>query len=235
MKALIVAAGISSRMYPLTLNKPKPLLEIGDSTIIEHSIKNLKKYGIKDIAVVVGYLREQFFRTLGNRVKYIHNPFYKTTNDMASLWFGKGFLEDSDFLYLHGDLVYHPDLIERCLEKKGEIVLMVDRKRCDKEDMKVRVENGIVVESSKDISIEDAYGEWIGIAKISKNGGKILFNEMDRILGEERFNLYDTYAFTTLAQKGHRLNICHTNGLPWIEMDFVKEFKEAKNILKNEV
>lgn len=145
MKAVIVAAGKSSRMYPLTLKTPKPLLKIDDLTIIERSINNLTENGVKDIAVVVGYLKEQIIKKLKGKVTFIYNPFYEITNDMASLWFAKEFVKDWEFLYLHGDLVYHSDLIKKCFDTKGNIILVVDIKRCNEEDMKVRVKNGLFV------------------------------------------------------------------------------------------
>lgn len=99
--------------------------------------------------VVVGCLKEQIIEKLKGKVTFIYNPFYETTNDMASLWFAKEFVRDTDFLYLHGDLVYHRDLVRKCLNAKGNIILVVDTKRCDEEDMKARVKNGLFVESSK--------------------------------------------------------------------------------------
>lgn len=230
MKAVIVAAGKSSRMYPLTLKTPKPLLKIDDLTIIEHSINNLTENGVKDIAVVVGYLKQQIIKKLKGKVTFIYNPFYEITNDMASLWFAKEYVRGDDFLYLHGDLVYHSDLIKKCFDTKGNIILVVDIKRCDEEDMKVRVKNGLFVQSSKEISVNEAYGEWIGIAKFSKKGGILLFNEMDKLLEEKQFNVYDTLAFTRLAKQGHKTNICLTDGLPWVEIDFVEEFERVKKM-----
>lgn len=229
MKVVIVAAGKSSRMYPLTLNTPKSLLELNDLTIIEHSIKNLRKNGMKEICVVTGYLKEQFFKVLKNKVTFVFNPFYKITNNMASLWFAGDFVKNNEFLYLHGDLVYHPDLIKKCLEKKGEGVLVVDKKECDKEDMKVKVKNGLIIESSKEIPLSKAYGEWIGIAKFSKKINKILFEKMGNLIERGKINVYDTYAFTQLVKEGIKINFIKTEGLPWVEVDFIKEYEKAKD------
>lgn len=55
MKAIILAAGKGSRLLPMTLLKPKPLLKINGKTILENMIKRLKNAGVKDITVVTGY------------------------------------------------------------------------------------------------------------------------------------------------------------------------------------
>ena len=232
MKAIIVAAGRSSRLYPLTLDTPKPLLKINGLSIIENSINNLYESGVCDIAVVTGYLKEQFLGLLKDRVRFFENPFYAFTNDMASFWCARDFVKDDDFLYIHGDLVLHPDIIKKCLDKKGAMVLVVDKKICDEEDMKVRLEKGVFAESSKEIPLEKSYGEWIGLAKFSKEAGLLVFNEIENILSEGRVNEYDSYAFTRLAQHGKKIDICHTDGFFWAEIDTMKELERVRGHIR---
>ncbi|MGB2651229.1 MAG: phosphocholine cytidylyltransferase family protein [Candidatus Omnitrophota bacterium] len=230
MKAVIVAAGRSSRLYPLTLNTPKPLLCVNGKSIVERSISNLRQNGIDEIGVVVGYLREQFFEVLKDKVEFIDNPQYDITNNMASLWHAKDFVGGDEFIYLHADIVYHPIILKNCLECVEDIIFMVDKKKCDKEDMKVKVSDNLFVESSKDIPLDEAYGEWIGIAKFSSKGGQALFDEMDKVMADGDIEVYDTHAFTRLAEQGRQMNICHTNELPWVEIDFAEELEKAKKI-----
>ncbi|MDD4957506.1 MAG: hypothetical protein PHH49_08775, partial [Candidatus Omnitrophica bacterium] len=134
------------------------------------------------------------------------------------------------FLYLHGDLVYDEGILSKCMAGKGDIVLAVDRKECDEEDMKVRVTDGRFVESSKHIALSEAYGEWIGIARFSPRGGEEMFGEINDVVREGVVDAYDTYAFTRLAGKGNDISICHTDGLPWVEVDFMEELNEAERI-----
>ena len=55
MKAIILAAGKGSRLYPITLNKPKGLLKIGNETILDRLIRQFKEAGVSDIVIVIGY------------------------------------------------------------------------------------------------------------------------------------------------------------------------------------
>ena len=59
MRAMILAAGLGSRMQPLTRNLPKPLLDINGLSLIEHTINNLRNYGIKEFIINVSYLGEK--------------------------------------------------------------------------------------------------------------------------------------------------------------------------------
>jgi len=58
-KAMILAAGFGKRILPLTLNCPKPLLKIGDETLLSNTLKFLESFGIKQAVINVHYLREQ--------------------------------------------------------------------------------------------------------------------------------------------------------------------------------
>jgi len=81
-KAVIVCAGLSSRLYPLTLEEPKGLLKVGGLSMLDRSIDVLHESGITDVALVVGYCKNKIIDALGNKVSYIENPFYKQCNNM---------------------------------------------------------------------------------------------------------------------------------------------------------
>jgi choline kinase len=229
MDAVIVAAGMSSRMWPLTKEKPKCTLDLGGKSLIQRSVDVLCAHGIKDIYVVVGAMKEQIINQLSDQVKYIFNPFFATTNNMVSLRYAKPYVLGRDFLYLHADLLYHPQIITRCIEFAESTALLVDKLDCSEEEMKVVVENGLLVESDKKIPKDKAYGEWLGIGKFSGAISFKLFDEIDCALGDRRHIMaYDTLAFTKMAQKGVKLPVLDVDGLPWIEIDFVEDLETAR-------
>lgn len=234
-KAVIVAAGLSSRLYPLTLERPKGLLEVGGQPMLTRSVQLLQQNGINDIAIVVGYRHNQIREALGRAVSYIANPFYRHCNNMGSLWFAQEHVADNPFIYLHGDIVYDPAILSSALEgfveRKNDMELVSDFKENDEEAMKVRVDkNGRLLESSKEISLEKAHGEWIGIACVRST--KELFASIEAILFNEGLNFYDTHAFTKLAKQGSRIFCTPTNGLPWVEVDFAEDYQLAKELFQ---
>ena len=97
MKGIILAAGIASRLRPITDNMPKCLLKIGDQLILERTLNNLLKNGIDDIVIVTGYLEESNKRILLKlnfpelKVEYITNEIYNSTNNIYSSVAGKRF------------------------------------------------------------------------------------------------------------------------------------------------
>lgn len=228
-KAVIVAAGLSSRLYPLTANLPKGLLEIAGETILGRSVRLLRESGTEDILVVVGFRRSLIQEALGAGVHFRFNPFFAETNNMASLWFAKEWVGDEPFLYSHGDIVYAPELLRSLLGANCEdVALSVDCGPADKEAMKVRVEEGRFVESNKDIPCSEASGEWIGMTLF--HNPRALFNTVEMLMERKHFQAYDTLAFTEMARIGTRFSIIPTEGHPWIEIDDEQDLKRARKM-----
>ena len=112
MRAVIMAAGMGRRMNN-SIEMPKSILPVGETTIIRHTVKMLTDNGIST-AVVVGYRKNDIYSALqGLPVTYYFNPFFKVTNSMASLWFAKEFLSSKDDIILcNADVFWQEDILQ---------------------------------------------------------------------------------------------------------------------------
>ncbi|WP_274309197.1 phosphocholine cytidylyltransferase family protein [Solibacillus daqui] len=232
--AVIVAAGLSSRLYPLTKTTPKCLLQVGKEKILRRNLRLLKQHGIEEIIIVTGYLKHLIEDEVKNEALTVYNPFYKHCNNMGSLYCTKNYLNNEPFLYLHGDVVFSETLLQTFLENIDAnhfMDLAVDFKETDEEAMKVELnKHNCLIRSSKEILSHDSKGEWIGLAAIHQP--KVLFDEVEQVLVEEHLTVYDTYAFTRLAQKG-RVIKCHSiHEEPWMEIDFVEDYEKARELFQ---
>lgn len=228
MKAIIVAAGKGNRLYPLTKDIPKPLLKINNETILEHQIQNLRSCGISEIVIVTGYHANRVEELGGPDIRYIYNPFYEITNSLASLWFAKNEM-DGDFVYLHADVVFDRRILEELLKRQGDICLVIEQKRCIEEDMKVRIAKGLMAEIGKGINLSEAYGEFIGIAKFSKAGAKLLAEALEKIVRQGDLMLWFESAIQWLIDNGYQVHTLNTDGKPWVEIDFLDDLEQARN------
>lgn len=231
-KAVIVAAGLSSRLYPLTKKTPKGLLPIGNQGLLERSINILRKHGIEEIAIVVGFEKEQIMQKFGNTVTYISNPFYKHCNNMGSLWFAKDFIKDGPFVHLHGDIIYTEKLFSQAFEhfcnNNNDMELVTDYFYSDEESMKVRItKDSYLIESNKQIPLDQSGGEWIGITFIRNS--KALFDCFETIMFNEGLDFYDTHGFTQMAKK-LKIYCSSTSKESWMEIDFLEDYKKAQEI-----
>lgn len=234
-KAVIVAAGLSSRLYPLTVDKPKCLLKINNEPIISRNIKLLKKMGIKEVIIVTGYLNKKIEDEVGDAATFIYNPFYKYCNNMGSLYLAKHAVENEPFIYLHGDVVITETLIKRFLEdaknNSAQMHLAVDFKETDEEAMKVKVNKELMlIESSKEIDQLESAGEWIGLAVIQNS--KMVYEYIEEVLVQEKLNVYDTYAFSNIARDGEKIQCYSIHGENWMEIDFLEDYDEAQRMFR---
>lgn len=123
MRAIILAAGIGSRLIPLTNNTPKCLLEINSKTILEHQIENLKRCGIQDITMVVGFKAkkiEDFCREHSWNINFIHNEDYIHSHNFYSLGLAREQF-GGDFICLNSDVMFDVEILESLLKSCGNI------------------------------------------------------------------------------------------------------------------
>lgn len=231
MKAIILAAGRSPRLLPLTKDKPLSLLKINEKTVIEHQIESLKSSGIDEIVVVTGHCAEQLENALGEGVKYIFNPFFRVSGVAMSLWIAKNEM-DKDFIFLYGDVLFDKEIVKKLVECEGDICLVVDKKTLDEESEKVKTENGLVTEISKtDIKKEEAYGEFIGLAKFTRNGCKYLIDELDKVARED-INAYFIAVLQKLLKRNIKMTFCEVKNEKWADIDFKEDLEKAKKLFK---
>ena len=123
MKAIIMAAGIGSRLENISGNRPKCLIEMDGISLINRSVTLLASRGIIDISVITGYKSELVRRELQDRVRYLHNPYFEVTNSIASLWLAKEMLQD-DVILMNADLYYEAEVLDTALAQNGNAVML---------------------------------------------------------------------------------------------------------------
>lgn len=123
MKAVILAAGRGSRLYPYTKETPKCLTELGGMTLIERQLRTLRVGGIDDIVLVTGFEAEQLALP-GTR--QIHNARWECTNMVESLFAAESEFNE-DMIVSYGDIVYEPRVLDTLLASPCDTSVVVDR------------------------------------------------------------------------------------------------------------
>lgn len=180
MKAVLLAAGLGTRLRPITNDVPKCMVPVNGMPIIERQIKNLIENGVKDIYVVSGYKRDvlkSFLSQYYPSVHVIENDVYDSTNNMYSLYLTMNYVRGEEFLLMNSDVFHDANIEEGMISSKESNMVACEYGRYIEESMKITVDsNGVITHISKQITPDDAYATSIDVYKIGKEAGNALFD-----------------------------------------------------------
>jgi choline kinase len=237
MKAVILAAGMASRLRPKTLDTPKCLLKIGNRTILERTIENLVVNSITDILIVTGFLGNKIKEFTASRfpslkIQFIDNPLYESTNNIYSLWLTQPAFEGSGMILLDSDIVFDDRIIKKLLESEYDNCLALVRHTLAGEEIKVKMDgNSKILEIGKEVSIIEAAGESIGIELFSENMVIELFKAIHRKVSvEKRPDVFYEAAFQQLINERNSIYAVDISDYFCMEIDTPEDFETANEL-----
>ncbi len=167
MQAIIMAAGVGSRLGDIIKDRPKCLIKAGNETLLSRMVRILKQRGINDIAIITGYKNGMIVDELGPQVQYFHNPLYPVTDSIASLWLAKDLLIE-DVILMNADLYVEEGILDIALAQKQPAVMLSDCTRIEEADFRFKVDDDRIIKAGNRISDEETDCEYVGIARIDK-------------------------------------------------------------------
>lgn len=232
MKAIILAAGVGKRLWPITQHRPKCLIEIGGRTLLARYLEALAGVGIKESVIVVGHKQELIREAAGAElygvdVRYLVNEQYQR-GSISSLWLARTELDD-DALIMDADVLFHREILRRLMKSAAPTALLMDETvKQQTEECMVVVQGGRVIALTKKMPDRyDLAGEGVGFLKVARrDAGELadsLRSYVDR--GEWMMEYEDGLReFFGRTQVGFE----RIGGLPWIEIDFPEDVARAE-------
>lgn len=183
MKAIILAAGLGSRLRPITDSVPKCMVPVNGIPIIDKQVENLLDSGFveHDIHIVSGYKDNILKRHLAEKfpaVNVITNARYNETNNMYSLYLAKRCLCGCEFLLMNGDVFFDSNIIVGMMVGDNVNKIACDRYGYIAESMKITVDDGLITHISKAITEQEYYAVSIDIYRFSTVASEVMFNEI---------------------------------------------------------
>lgn len=251
MKAIILAAGMGTRLGKYAENLPKCMLEFDGKALIERQVQTLRSCGINNIVIVKGYMPDKIKIP---DVKYYVNEDYANTNMVESLFAAEAEMDD-EILVCYGDILYEKRTIEKILESKVDVGVTVDedyldywRARLDKPEEDTEslvIEEGKIIElGDTDCTFDKARVRYVGLIKFSRKGVEILknvyhenkekyFDKDEQWLRSKSFKkAYMTCMIQAIINAGYTVNpIVIRHG--WLEFDTAEDYEKYNKWLND--
>ena len=232
MRAVILAAGVGKRLWPVTQHKPKCLIEIGGQTLLSRYLEVLASVQIRDVTIVVGYKQEMIRAAVGTQhrgvsISYLVNEEFHR-GSISSLWIARSVLSD-DVVIMDADVLFHREILRRLVDSPfTNCLLMDDTVKQTGEECMVVVAGGRVIALSKKMPERyDVAGEGVGFLKVRRADTAHVIGSLKGYIDQGRWEMeYED----GLLQYFQDVKVGHEKigGLPWTEIDFPEDITQAE-------
>ena len=231
-------------MGSLTEEMPKSMLEIKEKPILNHIVDVYNSHGIKEITVVRGFQKEAIDLP---SLRYVDNDEYADTSELVS--FQKalvGININQDLFVSFGDVLFKPYLLQLMDGFEDDVVIVVDTQwqdsvnkeraadyvHCSEPHSRDSYSHEIFLKiSAENMDPKIIDGEWMGVAKFSKNIIPAINESMNKMRKETDFNAAKFHhLFTHLVTEGTKVKVVYTTG-HWLDIDTLEDLLSAGNFL----
>ena len=121
MQAVILAAGMGSRLGKYTKSSTKCMVKVDGISLIERVFMSLRNVGIKNVVIVTGYCSKKLVDFVNEKkgnleITYVNNPDYAETNNIYSLWLASEYMCSDDTILFESDLIFDPEIVKNIVE-----------------------------------------------------------------------------------------------------------------------
>ncbi len=241
--AVILAAGRGARLEELSHNMPKPLVEVGGTSIISNLVQSLIRNGMRKIVLVVGYrsglIVDHLQRYAGaTELVFLENPDFDTTNNIYSLWLAREHLERG-FCLFEADVFFEDGLIEAMLAHPEENVMVVDRYTPRMDGTVVSLDEGDRVTAMHLKRSQDGDFDFTGKFKtvnfyrISAGFYRDYFrDDLSGYIEGGEVSYYYEAIIRDGIEAGHSFAALKTQDLRWWEIDTKEDVTRAESIFE---
>lgn len=232
MKAIILAAGVGKRLWPVTQHRPKCLIQIGGQSLLHRYLQSLAEVGVQRADIVVGYKQEMIRAAVESNAYGVHVNFL--VNDqfhrgsISSLWIARTALDD-DVIVMDADVLFHREILRRLVQSPYPNALLMDESvKQTGEECMVVVEGGRVIALTKKMPLHYDYaGEGVGFLKVRHADTTHVVASLRTYVDREAWQMEYEDAlleFFRDVKVGHE----KIGGLPWTEIDFPEDIEKAE-------
>jgi len=244
-KAIVLAASRGAALGPLTQDKPKCMIDVRGEPLLGRLISALKNSNIKDVTVVRGYKKDQINLP---SITYVDNDMFESTGEVASLACAKEAIVGSCVI-AYGDVLFRQYYLDQLFDHDADIVIAADvlwkeRKSSDADwvrdfvSISPEAPQGFIDDApvylkamGQDLEEPNIDAEWIGLARMTEAGSRIIRAEIDALQKEGLLHSAGLVELLDrVAKKGHKIGVVSVPG-QWLDVDDASDLIAAGRFL----
>tara|TARA_Y100000588_G_scaffold315375_1_gene343432 strand:- start:445 stop:1272 length:828 start_codon:yes stop_codon:yes gene_type:complete len=244
VKAIVIAAGLGSRLKGYTEDLPKCMLKFGEKTLLERQVDAYRECGIKNISVIRGYKKEKINYP---NLRYYDNPEFKNNNILNSLFYAEEELK-GNVVVAYSDIIFDAAVVRRLLEAQSDVSIVVDIDwrgyYLDRKDHPIEEAENVIFSTDNEVikigkiltEKDDVHGEFIGMMKFTPRGADIFkrhFHRAKQLFWDkpyQRAKVFQKAYITDIIQDMADLGVpihCVIIERGWQEIDTVEDYEKA--------
>ena len=233
--AVIMAAGLGSRLGKMTETIPKGFIEVGGMSMVGRSIDTLLSCGIKRIIIGTGYKKEAYeaLKDKYSQIECIYSPRYAETNSMYTLYNCRDTIGNDDFILLESDIIYSNNAIMKLLwDEHSDIMLITPVTKFQDQYYVEYDAEGVLTRCSTRKEEIEAKGELVGIHKLSSSFYHAMCAEYTKVVDKKPKLGYE-YQLLWMSQHISPVYVLNAHDVKWYEIDDEDDLKFAEENIVN--
>lgn len=230
MRAVVLAAGVGSRISKDVGGMPKSLLQVANKSLLLRSVETLETRGI-EVTVCTGYRHQLVEDELStHQINIVYNPFYAVANNICSLWFAKDvFCTGEDVFVLSADLLYEAKILDFIIQASDSLVMAVDSSRVHDGDYFFAIDDERnIKEFGPAIAVERRSAEYMGISRVAGSFGRQFVKRLDKYVKDDRIQDYFEHVFFSFIGTEMAPKCVDVAGCAWREIDRIEDLEKAR-------
>jgi len=236
VNVIVLAASRGDALGDLTKDIPKALLKIDGKPILYHQVDQFIQVGIRDITVVRGYEKEKI---TSDTFRTIDNDEFETTTELYSLYLSLGEIKNTTIV-TYGDLIFKSYILNELINDDSDITLIVDAEwglgdgyheyvRTDIPfSRKLYFRNVNLERIGSNLSPEDINGEFVGIFKVSREGGEIMRAQIESMVDRQDFRTLRMKDLFAEIIKEHPIAVKFIKG-NWLDINTIVDLQKTED------
>ena len=227
MKAILLAAGVGSRISNDIGQMPKSMVDVNGQPLIVHTVELLQKNHI-EVIIITGFKHRILEDTLKDyHVRVYYNPFFKVTNSIGSLWYARNeFFNTNEVLIANADVYYTQDLLDKVFAATYDNFLLADKTRADVGDYFFLSKNGILQTYGKELKREERDSEYVGIGVLKRDWVGKFHDQLCNMIENGEYNLWWENVLYSMVER-EEIYTVDVDGIFWSEVDTIEDYQRV--------